>query len=56
MADNQAAGERLWKVSHSDVVMYFDDETAAKHNYDAFARAGMHPTIDVYRRESRVKD
>lgn len=56
MAENQTAGERLWKVSHDDVVMYFHDEGSAKHNYDAFARAGMHPKLDVYRLESQIRD
>lgn len=54
--ENSTAAKNLWRVSHDDVVLYFDDEKSAKHNYDAFARAGMRPTIDTYIWASCVKD
>ena len=40
----------LWKVTRndSDNALYFEDEEQAKHNFDAFSRAGLSPTIREY--------
>jgi hypothetical protein len=38
----------LWKVSYSDVSMYFESRDAANHNYEAFKRAGLDPRMEEY--------
>lgn len=44
----------LWKVFYGDVVMYFEDEGRATHNFEAFKRAGLNPTMQEYRLVSTI--
>lgn len=44
----------LWKVSYGDIVMFFEDEELAKHNFEAFKRAELNPSVQEFRLASTI--